>query len=49
MIDLSSMDHIFLYPGHTDLRKGRIKKREWLYEKLLLNTIFTIIHIENVI
>ena len=24
MIDLSSIDHIFLYPGHTDLRKGRI-------------------------
>lgn len=24
MIDLSSVDHIFLYPGATDLRKGRI-------------------------
>ena len=23
MIDLSRIDHIFLYPGSTDLRKGR--------------------------
>ena len=23
MVDLSTIDHIFLAPGHTDLRKGR--------------------------
>ena len=23
MIDLESIDHIFLFPGGTDLRKGR--------------------------
>ena len=32
MIDLSSIDHIFLYPGHTDLRKGRISLTHMAYE-----------------
>ena len=32
MIDLSTIDHIFLYPGNTDLRKGRVALRH-MYEK----------------
>lgn len=27
MIDLSTVDHIYLYPGSTDLRKGRVTLR----------------------
>ena len=32
MIDLSTIDHIFLYPGNTDLRKGRVALRHMAYE-----------------
>jgi len=32
MIDLSTVDHIFLYPGSTDLRKGRIGLRNMAHE-----------------
>lgn len=32
MIDLSTIDHIFLYPGNTDLRKGRIALRNMSLE-----------------
>ena len=33
MVDLSTIDHIFLYPGATDLRKGRITLRHMASEK----------------
>lgn len=32
MIDLSTVDHIFLYPGSTDLRKGRVALSSMAYE-----------------
>ena len=32
MIDLSITDHIYLYPGVTDLRKGRNSLRHMAYE-----------------
>lgn len=32
MIDLSTINHIFLYPGVTDLRKGRNSLRHMAYE-----------------
>ena len=32
MVDLSTVDHIFLYPGVTDLRKGRVTLRHMACE-----------------
>ena len=32
MIDLSTTDHIYLYSGVTDLRKGRNSLRHMVYE-----------------